>query len=209
MYLTTPEDEQDLTALLAAIVAAFLVATGIAFAIDHLWDRDTREPVAHRGRRTNPRVEPDEPDIAQAPWRMVAFPASTPGHATKKQKAAVKRAAPGVKDAVQDLYDALTVSRSKFDDVSSRLMPERARNALHGRAIVPFSLSRIKTTKREARIAIDLQTRSAASAHVELAFRAEQGRKRVSFMHDGTLWLQRTKKGWQIIAFDLDQRKTT
>ena len=207
MDLLTPQENENWTALLAAVVAAFLIATGIAFVADMDFSDDD-EGVAKRDKRVNPRVEPDDPEIVQAPWKMVAFPAVTPGKPTQKQKRAVRKAAPGVKHTVQDLYDALTVSRSKFEDVSRMLMPKPARNALRGRSLVPFTLERVKTIKREARIAIDRTRRSSASAKVALTFKADRGNKRILVVHRGTLWLERGKKRWRVIAFDLDQRKT-
>lgn len=206
MDLLQPQQNEDLTALLAAVVAAFLVATGIAFVLEQ--DADPRRDLLTRqDRRVNPRVEPDDPDIVQAPWKMVAVPAIVPGKPTQKQKRAVNKAAPGVKNTVQDLYDALTVSRSRFGEVSRTLMPKPARNSLRGRSLVPFSLERVKTVKREARITIDRTRRSSAAATVALTFKADRGDKRITFNHRGTLWLERGKKRWRVIAFDLDQRK--
>ena len=202
----TPHHNANMTALLAAVVVAFLVASAAAFAIDRDWSDDPPR-VARKDRRVNPRVEPDDPDIVQAPWKMVAYAAQEPGAPTGKQKKAVRRAGRGVKHTVQDLYDALTVSRDKFDEVSRRLMPKPARNELQGRTLVPFDLERIKTTKREARITIDVTRRISAAAHVQLAFLADSGKKRVFFQHRGTLWLERGKKRWRVIGFDLEQRK--
>jgi hypothetical protein len=210
MDLVTPQQNEDLRPLLAAIVAAFLIASGTGFVLD----RDAnpgREVLSPRDRRVNPRVEPDEPAIAQAPWKLAAVAAPGTGKvkATAKQRrAALKKVGPRVKRTVQDLYDALTVSRGKFAKVSRRLMPKAARASLKGRpSLVPFSLKRIKTLKRVARISIDLTRRSSAAAHVELVFRADQGKKRMTFAHTGTLWLERGKDRWRVIAFDLDQRK--
>jgi hypothetical protein len=201
-----PQENENWVALLAAVVAAFLIATGVAFLIEGEPD-EGRELLAERDRRTNPRVEPDDPDIRQAPWKMVAVPAQGPGKATKKQRRAVRKAAPGVKHTVQDLYDALTVSRERFDEVSRRLMPRPARNELRGRTLVPYSLERVKTVERRARIAIDLTRRSSAAAQVQLAFKATNGKQRLDYIHDGTLWLERGKKRWRVIAFDVRQRK--
>ena len=206
MDLLTPQENQNWTALLAAVVAAFLVATGIAFVLDRETGADDGL-LTKKDRRVNPRVQPDDPEIVQAPWKMVAFPSIEPGKPTSKQKRAVRRAASGVKHTVQDLYDALTVSRANFDEVSRMLMPKAARNALRGRTLVPFTLERVKTTQREARIAIDRSRRTSASAKVALAFKADRGDKRIAFHHRGTLWLERGQKRWRVIGFDLDQKK--
>ena len=204
MNLLTSDDSPNLTRLLAAVVAAFVVASAVGFALD--LPEGNKEPRSKQAGRRNPRVEPDEPDIVQAPWKLVAYPASSPGKATPKQKKAVKKAATKVKNVVRDLYDALTISRGQLKEVSARLMPEKARDTLRARPLVPFSLSAIKTLRREGRIAIDLTTRTSASAKVQLSFRADEGKKRLFLSHEGTLWLERGKDGWQIIAFNLDQR---
>ena len=205
MDLLTPEESPSWWQLLGAVVAAFVLATAVGFVVDLDDDESTRRG-GRRDRRQNPRFQADEPDIKQAPWKLVAFASATPGKATAKQKKAVKEVAPKVKNAVRDLYDALTVSRGELKKVSTELMPAKARNNLRGRPLVPFSLSRIKTVKREAQIAIDPITRASAAAKVRLSLRADQGKKRLFVSHEGTLWLERDEDGWQIIAFNLDQR---
>lgn len=206
MDLLTPQENQNWTALLAAVVAAFLVAAGVAFVLE----RDTgpdKDLLTKDDRRENPRVEPDDPEIVQAPWRLVSFPAIEPGKLTPEQKRAVKRVSSGVENTVRDLYDALTVSRSKFDEVSRTLMPKPARKALRGRSLVPFTLERVKTVRREARIRIDRTRRNAASAQVMVAFKAKRGNQQLTFIHQGTLWLERGENRWRVIGFNLDQRK--
>lgn len=202
MDLLRSDDNENWTALLAAVVSAFLITALIAFVLDD-------GGMKGDGPRERPRagLQADEPRIPQARWKMAAFAAPNPGVPTNRQRKAVKRVTPQVKETVQDLYDALTVSRRQFSKVARRLLPADARKSLRGRPLVPFKLTRIQTLKREARIAIDLKTRAAASAKVTLRFRARSGKKRVMVAHNGTLWLERSKKGWQIIAFDLDQRK--
>jgi hypothetical protein len=201
--LLKQEREKSWFPLLAAIVVAFLVASGIGFALELEDDNEpSPTPVA---RRSN--FEPDEPEIAQAPWKIYSFPSATLGDPTKKQRKAVKRVAPRVQTVVKDLYDALVLSRSQLKEATSRWMTRFSARELRAAPPIPVELSRVKTLRREAKIGIDLRTRSRAAARVEIAFRADQGKKTLSFAHRGTLWLERHKGGWRVIAFDIEQRR--
>ena len=205
MDLLTAEENENWTALLAAIVAAFILAGAVGFALD------TDDQTQERRRRVarSGRVKPDEPDIRQVRWKMTAWASQVPGKSTHKQKKAVARVTPRVKGVVRDFYDALTVSRQRLKGVSRRLMAPPARRALKGQPLVPFGMHRVKTMKRVARIAIDPRTHRTAAAQIALTFKADRGKKRLKFTHKGTLWIDRGKERWRIIAFDLQQRKIT
>lgn len=203
MDLLTREENENWTALLAAVVSAFLLASAVGFILD----RDTQKKEDRKRRITRTRVEPDEPGVPQARWRLRAFASSAPGDPTAKQTKAVKRVMQPVKDTVRDLYDALTISRGQLKKISDRLMTPTARRALRGRPLAPFPLKGIRTVKREGKITIDLHTRKLASADVNVVFKAQRGNKRFRFAHDGTLWLERGPSRWRVIAFTFDRRK--
>ena len=202
MDLLSREENENWYALLAAILAAFVFATAVGYLLPSDGDED---PVARR-RHKKSRFDPEEPSIVQAPWRVVAKPLATLGKPTKKQKRAMAVLRPKVAATVRDLYDALTISRANVRTATNEAMTVPAARALRSRLPVPESLRRIKTTRRAAEIGIDLKSQARAAAKVTIAFQAEKGKDQLAYSHNGTLWLERTPKGWQVIAFDLDQK---
>lgn len=202
MDLLTPQEDENWTALLAAVVAAFVLAGAIGFTLKTDNEQAKRPRVARSGR-----AKSDEPGIRQVRWKLIAFASQVPGKPTQKQKKAVRRVTPQAKRTVRHFYDALTVDRRALRGISRRLMSPPARRALRGKPVVPFGMRRVKTVKRRARIAIDPRTHDTAAAQVSLTLKADRGKKRVRLVHTGTLWLDRGKNGWRIIAFDFSQRE--
>lgn len=202
MDLLPREENENWYALLAAILAAFVFATAVGYLLP---SDDDEDPIARKPPRKS-RFDPEDPTIVQAPWRVVAKPLATLAKPTKKQKRAMAVLRPKVAATVRDLYDALTISRANVRTATNEAMTVPAARALRSRLPVPESLRRIKTTRRAAEIGIDLKSQARAAAKVTIAFQAEKGKDRLAYSHNGTLWLERTPKGWQVIAFDLDQK---
>lgn len=204
MHLLTHEEHQNPYALLAAIVSAFLVATGVGFLVDQL---DAGRGGGN-GRLGQPSVSaPDEPSIAQAPWKINSHPTAGFGKSTQKQRKALRRVAPKVAATVRNVYDAMLVSRKQLRTEARRWMTGFAARELRRKTPIPRSLTAIETTRRRAWIGIDAGSRQRAAARVEIKFKAERGKKRLRFVHRGTLWLERRDRGWQVIAFDIFQRR--
>jgi hypothetical protein len=202
--LTTLDEQQNWYALLAATIAAFLIATGVGFLLD-IEDSGGSRPtdrVAHESRFT-----PDDPSIPQAPWRISTHASASLGKVTKKQRRALRGMAPKVEAAVRDIYDAMILSRTHLVEAAQQWMTPLAARELKASPPIPDVLKRVRTMRRGADIGIDVRTRRRAAAKVGVIFRAERGKQRMSFAHRGTLWLERMDGKWQVIAFDIDQRR--
>lgn len=203
MHLLTHEEHHNPYALLAAIVSAFLVATGVGFIVDALEDdggsRGATEPSSS--------FAPDDPSIAQAPWKIYTRPTAGFGRASNKELKALRSIAPKVAATVRNVYDAMLVSRKQLRTQARRWMTGFAARELRRKTPIPGSLTAIRTTRRHASIGIDARSRNRAAAEVEVRFTAKRGKKRLKFVHNGTLWLERRDRGWQVIAFDLFQRR--
>ena len=203
MELLRQEEKQNWYALLGAIVGAFLIATGAGYLLEAVDEGDTgRASVVQRSA-----YEPDDPQIAQAPWKVHSHPSATFGKPTKKQIKALKRLSPRIGDTVRNVYDALLVSRNQLPKATRRWLAPIAARELRKTPPVPRTLEAIETTRRRASIGVDLSTRKRAAADVQISFRAQQGKKTLRFSHRGTLWLEHSEKGWRVIAFDMLQRR--
>jgi hypothetical protein len=201
--LTTLDENQNWYALLAAIVAAFLIATGVGFLID-IEDSGGTRPESRLADDSN--FTPDEPSIPQARWHISTHPSAALGKVTKKQRRGLDKVAPRLETAVRDIYDAMILSRSQLRKAARTWMTPLAARELRASPPIPEGLKRIRTTRRGAEIGIDV-TRRRAAAKVRVIFRAERGKRKMAFVHLGTLWLERADGKWQVIAFDIDQRR--
>jgi hypothetical protein len=202
--LPTQERDQNWYALLAAIVAAFFVATGAGYLLG-LEDSDVDRPETQLADDSS--FTPDEPSIPQARWQIASRPSATLGKATKKHRKAVRELSPNVEHAVRDIYDAMILSRTQLLKAARQWMTPLAARELRASPPIPSQLKQVRTLRRRADIGIDVRTRRRAAAKVAIVFRAVRGKERMSFAHRGTLWLERMDGKWQIIAFDIDQRR--
>ena len=150
---------------------------------------------------------PDDPAIAQAPWKIYSHPTAAFGKSTHKERKAFRKIAPKVAATVRNVYDAMLVSRKQLRFAARKWMTGIAARELRRRPPVPSSLTAIETTRRHASIGIDATSRRRAAAKVEIKFSAKRNDKRMRFVHRGTLWLEWGDHGWQVIAFDIFQRR--
>jgi hypothetical protein len=71
---------------------------------------------------------------------------------------------------------------------------------------VPEGAKEVRTLRRTARVTIQATSAKRAAASVTVIARGMVDGRDFKFRHRSELWLERTKKGWKVIAFDIDQR---
>lgn len=71
---------------------------------------------------------------------------------------------------------------------------------------VPEGAKEVRTLRRTARVTIQATTAKRAAASVTVIARGMVDGRDFKIRHRSELWLERTKKGWKVIAFDIDQR---
>jgi hypothetical protein len=190
--------------LLASVGAGALLVALLLFAV---LSRHGEQPRTSSPTASPTPVQPD-PRIRQAPWRIHSFPAGAVAGMTKRDHRNLRRARPKIAAVVRDLYDALFLNRPSLGKtIRSRfsLPAAHAFRSLH-RVGPPDAATAVKTLTRRARIGIDARSARRAVATVKLRARGLVGQHGFRLWHEATLWLEREKRGWTVIAYDVRQR---
>lgn len=140
--------------------------------------------------------------VPQARWKIKTHPAGVLGGVTKAESAQIKRHRPKVVGLVKDVYDALFVDPARLEaTLQSSFNADAARALRRSGAAVGL----LSTTSRSADIGIQASGRpSFAIATVSLKAVPADRTSRV-LAHRSTLWMERSKRGWKVVAFDLQQ----
>ena len=184
------------------------VALALASALAVAGCQDSQPPSASR----SPQPSPGQPEptlrIPQAKWKMSTRPVGRAGKFTRKQIRRHKAQRPRVKSVVREVYEALFLEPESIKEVIAERFSRRAGRALlrAGPGFRPGA-DEVKTTKRIARIGLQAHTASAASAQVFVKARANGPGNVVKLRHRATMWMQRIKNDWRVIAFEVDQER--
>ncbi len=148
-----------------------------------------------------------QPEIKQARWKTKVSIA--PGHKrlSKKQKNKIRTRGKDVELVIRDLYDTLFLSpdRSK-KAITSRFIPSAATALLRQKKPgVPVGAEEVKTLRRTASIGIEAATTRLAAAEVLVKAKGRLSDKTFTVTHRATLWLEKSKGRWKVIAFEVNQ----
>jgi len=118
--------------------------------------------------------------------------------ATQKEKAAV---------LVQDLYDGIFLEPARLQELVQRSFTVDASRSFDTKALgFPSGAQDVRTTKREAHLAMDATTASSAIGRVTVVAEADLDDRTAQIKHESTLWMERGANGWRVIAFDVKQK---
>ncbi|CAN5602778.1 hypothetical protein BH24ACT26_BH24ACT26_15640 [soil metagenome] len=181
-----------------------LVALGLL-----LGGRD--EPSAQATKPTVSRpgaARPAPPPIEQAPWRIDSSRAGAVAHMTKADRRRLGAQRPRVGALVRDLYDVLLLRpEDRAGAIRRHFARPAARSFMKLRRLgVPEAAARVKTLRRRASIAIDAPGARRAVASVSVSAAGKVSPRWFRMTHEATLWLERAKGDWRVIAFDVEQR---
>ena len=149
-----------------------------------------------------------DPALPQAKWEVNTFPAGGAGvgKLNKREKAAVRAQRERLSSLVKDVFDAVFLTPSEVRSVlKQRFTPLAARSLLGSRIGLPDKTSNVQIKKRSARVGIHVDSARRAAAKVAIAGKGMNRGRKVRFSHDATLWLERKKGAWKVIAFDVKQ----
>jgi hypothetical protein len=148
------------------------------------------------------------PDIKQANWKFETFKTATTVKLRKRDLARFRAQRARTKEFVRDLYDALFLTpEDKGFVVEKRFTTRAARSLLGSRAGMPARAERVKTLMRKARIGIQPTALRRAAATVSIRARGVVDGERMRVVHRSTLWLERSRHRWKVIAFEIDQER--
>jgi hypothetical protein len=188
------------------IIGAVVLAVSVILLV-LLWGRG--DGAAPTSSTTHERPSGPAPlPIAQAPWRVSAFPAGNLKHLRRPDKRLIRDQRPRLARFVRGLYDALFLERGAARAiVRNRFTPAAARSFVASRHLgAPPDAADVKTLARRATIGIQAPGARRAVALVRVRARGRVGARRWRVTHESTLWLERAGRGWRVIAFDVEQR---
>jgi hypothetical protein len=111
-----------------------------------------------------------------------------------------------VKILVQEVYGSLFLKQEREDAALRRHFSRRAARAfMRTRSGMPAEASDTKTTRRTARVGIEVVRARRALARVIVHARGRLDGDVVRVVHRSRLWLERFHGRWRVIGFDVDQ----
>ena len=148
------------------------------------------------------------PGVVQAAWDVKAFPAGGAGvdRLTKTDKKHIAAQREPLAALITHLYDALFLQPDRLEGVlRTSFTAPAAKRAASAKLGLPARASEVRTKRRVARVGIHMQGATRAAARVVVAGRAVVQGRAAKFKHEATLWLERNRKTWKVIAFDVIQ----
>jgi hypothetical protein len=142
--------------------------------------------------------------VEQADWKVSFSRAGRSGRLSKRAVTRLRAQRPRLTSAVRAASDAMFLGG---DTPASSYFRGPARGAFRrSNAGAPEGAKEVRTLRRTARVAIQATTAKRAAASVTVIARGVVDGRDFKVRHRSRLWLERTKKGWKVIAFDIDQR---
>ena len=181
-------------------IAAVLVLGAVAWTLiarttsEHLTQRDSSVAA---------------PAIEQADWKMDYSEARRYGRLSKAEQARFDIQKEKAAVLVQGLYDGIFLEPARLETVIKDTFTADASKSFEAdRFGFPGGASDVKTLKRTAHISMDAVTADTAIGRVSVIAQADLDDRIVRIKHSSTLWMERKDKGWQVIAFDVQQGPT-
>ena len=180
----------------AALAAAILVAS--------LGTSCTEPP--NNGARGAQIPEVSTPDIKQARWRINTERVGSVAKVTGADKKRLKRQRPRLIGLVKDVYDSLFLFPSRKKAILRKHFERpAARKVLSSKAGISPRATRVHIRSRRAGIGIQPNSAATAAAKVYVRATGRIENKKFRLVHRATLWLQRLKRGWKVVGFDVSQ----
>jgi hypothetical protein len=187
--------------------AAGLVLLGIGLVLFPFSRDEPASPQPVEPRRPpadSPADRPRTQTIDQADWKVTLTRAGAGGRLPKRARERLQAQRPRLRSVVRSASDAMFLEGGK---AASSYFYGPAHGAFRrSGAGVPRGASGVRTLRRTARIAIQGTTARRAAAAITMVARGSVKGRDFRLHHRSQLWLERTKKGWKVIAFDIEQR---
>ena len=190
-----PEQKKPWILIAAAVAIVLTIATTIA-----LVDLPGEQLLSRRGSSGAVAV----PKLPQASWEMSVRPSGVDGKLTAAQKKAFRRQRPGLRTLVKRVYDALFIHPNHLPAALRESFSEPAALALRRAGAGVAKPGRVATTLRRASIGIQA-TGGARMAVASITVRAVADGVAKPVVHRSSLWLERARSDWKVVAFDVRQ----
>ncbi|MGH2787504.1 MAG: hypothetical protein ACRDJV_06290 [Actinomycetota bacterium] len=149
-------------------------------------------------------------DIDQAPWRIKIKPTGTVAKVTRADRKRFGAQRPRLANLVRDVYDALFLFPSRQKKVIHKHFARHAaREVMSSKVGVPGRADLVQTRKRVASIGLQPNGAHVAAARVVVRVKGRIGARVFRLAHRGTLWVERSKRVWKVVGFEVSQTPVT
>lgn len=181
---------------LLTIVAVLVAAAGA-------WVLLSQTAVDHRSQPDPPTAAPA---LEQAPWKIEFTAEGRFGKLSKAQREGYSNQKEKVAAVLTGIYEAVYLEPARLDEVVKASFSRDAARSLEAKGLsFPGGATEVKTTRRRAHIGLDSQKANFAVGRVTVFAEATVAERDVNVEHHSTLWLERAKGNWKVIAFDVEQ----
>jgi hypothetical protein len=189
----------------ASLVALAALGIGLSLLLSSEDRTGRAQPAEPRPTSADrPAVTPPTGGVEQAAWKVSFSRAGTSGKLSKRAVTRLRAQRPRLTTAVRAASDAMFLGGGA---PASSYFRGPARGAFRrSNAGAPEGAKEVRTLRRAARVTIQATTARRAAASVTVIARGVVGGRDFKVRHRSQLWLERTNKGWKVIAFDIDQR---
>jgi hypothetical protein len=159
------------------------------------------------GEGSTARVSSAEASIPQAEWKIAVHPSGNSGKLGKLRAKRIRAQRPATRELIRRVYDGVFLApAARRKDVLKSYFAGRAAAEFANTAGVPEGATEVTTTVRKADVGIDAAGAQRAAAVVVVRAHGRLGARSFGLLHRATLWLERSKGSWGVIAFDVRQR---
>jgi hypothetical protein len=146
------------------------------------------------------------PGIKQPDWKLNVSVEGRLGKLTAADKAAFNKARPQVVALIQDLYDSIFLNTGSVDELVATTFSREAAASLEETKLgLPSEAIDVRIIRRAAAIGLEAKGSRHAAAQVTVIAKGAVDGTTVRVRHASTLWLERTGRGWKVIAFEVNQ----
>ncbi len=145
------------------------------------------------------------PDVEQADWKVSTRPMGSLGKPSARERKRARAAGRRVGVVIKRVYDDLFLEPARLKgSVRAHFTRSAGAALLASKSGPPSAAQDVRTVVRKTKISVQVPRTRHAVAEVRVIAKGKaQGRFRV--VHRSTLYLERGRSGWTVIAFDLDQ----
>ena len=146
------------------------------------------------------------PAAEQAPWRVKSFAAGALGKIAGDAKATAERQLSDVEKLVRGVYDAELMNPRDLPKVVEKSFTQSAAASFErARLGVPKGATDVTSTKRAARIGVNVAGARSASAEVTISVVGRLKGETLRLDQRSTLWMQRLDGRWKVVGYDVAQ----
>jgi hypothetical protein len=147
------------------------------------------------------------PELEHASWKITTAATGAAGRVTKIEKKRIKESRPQLKELVRKVYDSLFSNPRDKKAAAAAYFAKRAGGLwLSTRSGATAEADRVRALSRKAAITIHRDGARRATVRVRIRAKVTEAVRQVRFLHEATLWVERSRSKWKVIAFDLLQR---